>query len=280
MIIDDIIHKFEAYEITRNDIVILDRSNETKTSLHFILQKIHFQNVKSLKFLHDVVFKSLFDNVDFLDGVIYGIRPFRMPLCTKYGKDRHLSIVSNHTFKDALVTYISEDSVLLQMKEDIKKTVVQPIRVLPSNEQCGLEQCFVKNIAMFTEHANDYSTWVSVGIKLYRAGCSLETFKKFSSLSSKYDENTCERKWESFKHYEKDSNCLLTFMEFVGVDIAIGDTSAFEDCVFNKDRFHKNMLVFPAIGSPNIHQMYVDFVIEYINRFHCMVTFTKPDFFF
>ena len=151
MIIDDIIHKFEAYEITRDDIVILDSSNETKTSLHFVLQKIHFQNVKSLKFLHDVVFKSLFDNVDFLDGVIYGIRPFRMPLCTKYGKDRHLSIVSNHTFKDALVTYISEDSVLLQMKEDIKKTVVQPIRVLPSNEQCGLEQCFVKNMALFTE---------------------------------------------------------------------------------------------------------------------------------
>ena len=132
-----------------------------------------------------------------------------MPLCTKYGKDRHLSIVSNHTFQDALVTYISEDSVLLQMKEDIKKTVVQPIRVLPSNEQCGLEQCFVKNMAVFTEHANDYSTWVSVGIKLYRANCSLETFKKFSSLSSKYDENTCERKWESIKHYEKDSNCLL-----------------------------------------------------------------------
>ena len=68
-------------------------------------------------------------------------------------------------------------------------------------------------------------------------------------------------------------------MEFVGVDIAIGDTSAFEDCVFNINRFHDNMVVFPLIGLPYIHPMYVDFVIAYINRFHCMISFTKPEFF-
>ena len=116
-----------------------------------------------------------------------------MPMCTKYGKDRHLNIISKHSFLDALITYIPEDSILLEMKEDMKKTVVQATQVLPNNEQCGLEQCFIKNVSAFTEYASDYSTWVSVGIKLHRANCSLETFKLFSSLSQKYEENTCEK---------------------------------------------------------------------------------------
>ena len=45
-------------------------------------------------------------------------------------------------------------------------------------------------------------------------------------------------------------------MAFVGVHFAIGDNSAFEDCVFNKDRFYNNMLMFPLTGSPYIHPMY------------------------
>ena len=118
-----------------------------------------------------------------------------MPMCPKYGKDRHLNIVSNHSFLDAQITYIPEDSVFLEVKDDIKKTVVQATKVLPNNEQCGLEQCFFKNVSAFTEYASDYSKWVSVGIKLYRANCSLETFKLFSSLSTNMK-----------KIYDKDSN--------------------------------------------------------------------------
>jgi hypothetical protein len=144
MIIDDIVHTFEPYDGTKDDIVVIDSSNDTKTSLHFVLNKIHFQNVKSLKFLHNVVFKSLFNTVDYLDCVINGIKCFRMSLCTKYGKDRHLNIVSNHSFLDALITYIPEDSILLETKTYIKKTVVQATKVLPNNEHCGLEQCFLK----------------------------------------------------------------------------------------------------------------------------------------
>ena len=44
-----------------------------------------------------------------------------MPFCTKYGQDRHLQIVSDHSFLDALIMCIPEDSQLLDMKEDIKK---------------------------------------------------------------------------------------------------------------------------------------------------------------
>ena len=58
---------------------------------------------------------------------------FRIPICTKYGKDRHLSTVSNNSFLDSLIRYIPEDRILLEMKEDVKKTVVRPIKVLPNN---------------------------------------------------------------------------------------------------------------------------------------------------
>ena len=36
------------------------------------------------------------------------------------------------------------------------------------------------------------------GYKLDQADCTVETFKEFSKLSSKYDEQVCERKWETF----------------------------------------------------------------------------------
>ena len=59
-------------------------SNDTKTSLHFIVVNIHFQIVKSPKFFQHIVFNSLFYNVDFLSDVIYCIQRFRVPLCTKF----------------------------------------------------------------------------------------------------------------------------------------------------------------------------------------------------
>ena len=43
MIIDNIVHAFEPYEVTKDDIVILNSSSDTKTSFHFILNKIHFK---------------------------------------------------------------------------------------------------------------------------------------------------------------------------------------------------------------------------------------------
>ena len=279
MIIDNIVHAFEPYEVTKDDIVILNSSSDTKTSFHFILNKIHFQNIKSLKFLKDNVFKSLFDTVDFLDGVIYGVRCFRMPMCTKYGKDRHLNIVSNHSFLDALITYIPENSILLEMKEDIKKTVVQPVKLLPNNEQCGLEQCFIKNVSLFSEYASDYSKWVSVGIKLYRANCNVETFKLFSRLSPKYNEHICEKKWDSFQHYDKNSNSLINFMTFVGIKVNIGDNDIFEDCIFNKKHLRDDMLIYPPLGRPYVDPLYIDFVIKYINRFFCIIALTKTEYF-
>ena len=105
-----------------------------KTSLHFVINKIHFKNIEVLKVLRDKAFTDLFKDIEYLDTCIYRIGCFRMPFCTKYGQDRHLKIISEHTFKDALVTYIPEDSQLLEMKEDIPK-VITPVHGIPQSEQ-------------------------------------------------------------------------------------------------------------------------------------------------
>ena len=73
-----------------------------------------------------------------------------------------------------------------------------------------------------------------------------------------------KKKWQSFTHYDKDSNSLIKFMSFVGVKVTIGDDNVFEDCIFNKKHFRDDMIVYPSLGRPYSHPLYIDFVIKYI----------------
>ena len=72
--------------------------------------------------LRDNLLLDLFNDIKQLDTVIYRVGCFRMPFCTKYGQDRHLEIISDHTFFNALKTHIPDDSELLDMQEDTKKS--------------------------------------------------------------------------------------------------------------------------------------------------------------
>ena len=143
-----------------------------------------------MKVLRDKAFTDLFKDIEYLDTSIYQVECFRMPYCTEYGQDRHLKIISEHSFKDALVTYIPEDSQLLELKEDIPK-IITPVHVILQSEQSSLEQCFNTNLEKIKNHADSYDKWIAVGIKLHQADCTLETFKKFSKLSDKYNEEIC-----------------------------------------------------------------------------------------
>ena len=70
----------------------------------------------------------MYQQITHLDTGIYCVACFRMPLYTKFGHDNNLQIVSDHTFLDALVTYIPDYSKLLHFKEDIKPKVFVPIQ--------------------------------------------------------------------------------------------------------------------------------------------------------
>ena len=83
-----------------------------------------------------------------------------MLLRNKYGQDWHVQIVADDTFIDALVTHIPDDSILLEMKEDIKETVIVPVHIIPESEQSGLEHCFNTKLDKFKLFSENYDKWI------------------------------------------------------------------------------------------------------------------------
>ena len=85
---------------------------------------------------------------------------------------------------------------------------------MQSNTQESLECCCLDNVSLFEQYVDDYSRWISLGVKLYQATCSIETLKIISKMSSKYNEYLCDKKWEYFQSYKKNSNRLIQNMTY------------------------------------------------------------------
>ena len=64
------------------------------------------------------MFKNTLFSIDAVDSGVYSNnRSFRLPLCTKKGTNRHLKIITAHSFEDAILTFIQEDSELIEVRE-------------------------------------------------------------------------------------------------------------------------------------------------------------------
>ena len=187
------------------------------SSVHLIFNKIHFNNIKSMSDFFET-HKDIINNgvEDYIDqGVYTPSRFFRLPECTKKGKERFLETISeNHDFQDALLTTISNDSILIPTtKKDLehKPTAV----VAPTTESISeMESVFLANLDKFHDDANaEYNVWLSVGIRMRRTGFSLSTFIAFSKLDTKrFDEESCTKKWETFAKYEPDCSPMNFYM--------------------------------------------------------------------
>ena len=57
------------------------------------------------------------------------------------------------------------------------------------------------------------------------------------------------------------------------------DDITFTDCLFNKKHFNNDMLIYPDVGRPYVSPKYIKFVINYINRFFCVIALTKTEYF-
>ena len=216
IIIDEVINLLcDAFGIYTHpgNFIVLSSSNDTKTSLHIIMQKHYFQNIQILNKLKQTLFNDLFKrfsdkNTLHLDGGVYTKnRVFRMPFCCKKGSDRFLNFDTPHTFLDALLTKfdgfeIIDTTEFLENQE--AKKPKKELSPLPINT--NLEKMFLENIDNFVSKTEDYNTWIMFGIRMYKASFSIDTWIKFSSLSSKYNETETIQKWESFSKYEKDDS--------------------------------------------------------------------------
>ena len=111
-ILDD---EFKGYTWEDKQVAIKETYGDAFSSFHVIFNKIHFCNIKSMKDFYEqhknILTRSIYDEID--HGVYTPSRSFRLPECTKKGQQRYLHITSDHNFQDAMLSAISEDSVLI-----------------------------------------------------------------------------------------------------------------------------------------------------------------------
>ena len=87
--------------------------------------------------------------------------------------------------------------------------------------------------------SEDYSEWIRVLIALYTAGASIELARSFSMLSSKHNDYELQRKWNSFKHYEKHGTSLKTLLSEIKLK---GDHPTFTPHIVRGDEWISNII--------------------------------------
>lgn len=232
-----------GFSVDQDDVVVLESSGEVKkddgtigykTSMHVKFNGHHFSSVTELNKIRTTVLSELFDDPDlkdYIDNKIYTKnRLMRMPLCTKISNiPRTLKIFSGHSFKESLCTYISEDSVLVNIQDkkvEKKKNKLDNSQLSTDDDGVLLmfddnepilenrERLFLDNIDKFRVEYNcdNYNDWVSIGIMLYTADLDVTCFHEFSKISPKYDYMKVEKKWKTFQRYDKS---ILRFISLL-----------------------------------------------------------------
>lgn len=66
--------------------------------------------------------------------------------------------------------------------------------------------------------ADDYDTWIKVGMALHNAGANCADWDNWSKQSSKYESGVCERKWKSFTNFSGTPITIATLVQFAKED--------------------------------------------------------------
>ncbi|CAN0049343.1 unnamed protein product, partial [Heterosigma akashiwo] len=200
--------------LTSDNIIVLDSSSNTKTSMHLIIADIHFESNQHQKqfiltYLKNILSKS---NIYGIDTSVYTKnRSFRLPHCTKMGKNTYLEfqkngeIATKDDFYKALITNVDEEtSILVPMELTEYSETFTHLNI--SNEDIStLEKAIIDNIENLVHASDNYEDWINLGRSMKNANCSLHTFHQFSKLSNKYSIDETTRKWESFEVSEQNN---------------------------------------------------------------------------
>ncbi len=66
--------------------------------------------------------------------------------------------------------------------------------------------------------ADDYDTWIKVGMALHNAGANCADWDNWSRQSAKYESGVCERKWKSFTNFSGTPITIATLVQFAKED--------------------------------------------------------------
>ncbi len=200
--------------------IITTASTDDKLSLHIVntnvifnqhdLFKQYYNNFQS--FVHSFVSKDhpFVKAIDFC--VCSRNRCMRLVRSSKLGQVRPLvfwsdyyksqsekdpsisqSIITN-AINDSRITEKIVDNNIFNFTLSIKKSTKNVTHVIKENkENCELLSLLSK------ERADEYDSWLKVGMALKNCGYTIDTWKAWSKQSIKYDEDHCNSTWDSIK---------------------------------------------------------------------------------
>ncbi len=187
---------------------IVDGGSSFKISYHIILKKgIYWEDCEHLKHFFDRFFtnsnefkEGKFEGVD--KGVYGNMRLFRLPLCCKYSQDiRPVRIQNpNTSFDECLITYCPMDDFSYEHEGRhivCSPRIVQCAKKAPNRSTskrkaseivddspkiADTHDDMVKDLLMSIpfELAEDYNFWIQTGIKLKRAGGTVEMWEEWT----------------------------------------------------------------------------------------------------
>lgn len=225
-----IVKHLEPYGVKNPKMIVFAANREEKLSAHVIFIDVVFDDVYAIKaFMMNI--KSPLIDKKILDLSVYKKGCLRLPWNSKYGIwvnfDVHKFINCNYDdddneklFMDCMVTNIPENYI--KIKLDIPKVVKIKRKQVPNGNAKNIQGLNIKE-SSFTkipistlqplvdilsdERADDYATWLQVGMCLHNCNpteASFNIFDKWSQKSNSYVSRQINAmKWNSFSfgHY-------------------------------------------------------------------------------
>ena len=155
--------------ISNNDIVIMDASDKTKYSRHYVVHNYCVESHEAAKKIYEDLAKYLpADIYDIIDKQVYtSVHNLRMALCCKRTTDGHyvrpLNIVSDHKFSDTLITFVN-GCEMIDIELPIKPVIAE------SKISSEVEKKVIDMIAPYT-----------YGLKFNGIQNGIFTFRRFQS---------------------------------------------------------------------------------------------------
>jgi len=200
-----------------------------KKSYHIIFDGIHFSSYRNIKlFIEEQLkpkFKDLFDK-KIIDTTVYAPKCFRSLLCSKFGQNRPLFLVDTHAFlsdldehivskeattfdmfKKTCVTYIEGSSVLYTYKSVEKKkdaAANKKLHLINDGDIYSDKDVVKKYLDILeADRYTDRNKWLNIGYILYSLSPEYrDLWHYFSSKWENYNEDECEKTWDSFNNNE------------------------------------------------------------------------------
>ena len=180
-------YKFQNMRILDSSGVIEKKSEKVfKTSFHVIFDEVHFANIEKLRMFINHYFPELLQFTGVDKAVYNNGQLFRLPLCTKKGRNLPLEFMDDREddFQSAMLCSISSTSVLLAVDKRIFKKQLHSVIPINYEDVSELEKLFLENISRFQKYCDEYGDWIKIGLKMCSSGFHVQTLNMTQKLEN------------------------------------------------------------------------------------------------